>query len=88
MIGWRDKTRLRPRELAEVASISLRTVREKIRSGEIESYLEHGCRFVPIAAARRFARDEDLEDVPSTPGTEPTIRHLADEILADLEGRG
>ena len=58
MVSWRDKARLRPRELAEVASVSLATVKRKITSGEIESYIQDGCRFIPIAAALRFAGEE------------------------------
>ena len=54
MVSWREKARLRPRELAEVASVSLATVKRKITSGEIESYVQDGCRFIPISAALRF----------------------------------
>ena len=84
-MNWRDKARVRPRELAQIASVSLRTVREKIRSGEIESYLENGCRFIPIAAARRFVREENEPDAGRTPGATPDIRRLADQILAEWE---
>ena len=55
---WRDKARLRPRELAEVASVSIATVRRKLASGEIGSYVEDGCRFVPIEAALAFVRED------------------------------
>ena len=58
MVSWRDKARLRPRELAEVASVSLATVRRKIASGEIGSYVQDGCRFIPIAAALRFVGED------------------------------
>jgi excisionase family DNA binding protein len=56
---WRTKARLRPRELAEVTSVSLRTIWRKIHSGEIESYRVGGCRFVPIKAALAFAGEDD-----------------------------
>lgn len=58
---WRTKARLRPRELAEVASVSLRTVWRKIHSEEIESYSVGGCRFIPIRAALAFAGEDDLD---------------------------
>ena len=57
-MDWRQKARLRPSELAEVGSVSLARVRRKIASGEIESYVQDGCRFVPIAAALRFVGEE------------------------------
>ena len=56
---WRTKARLRPRELAEVASVSLSTVWRKIRSEEIESYSVGGCRFIPINAALAFVGEDD-----------------------------
>jgi excisionase family DNA binding protein len=63
---WRTKARLRPRELAEVASVSLRTVWRKIHSGEIESYTSGGCRFIPIRAALEFAGEDDLAPEPGS----------------------
>ncbi len=56
---WRTKARLRPQELAEVASVSLRTVWRKIYSGEIESYKAGGCRFISINAALAFTGEDD-----------------------------
>jgi hypothetical protein len=56
---WRTKARLRPRELAEVASVSLRTVWRKIHSGEIESFKAGGCRFISINAALAFIGEDD-----------------------------
>ena len=61
-MSWREKARLRPRELAELASVSLATVKRKIASGEIESYVQDGCRFIPIHAALRLVRED-----PETP---------------------
>ncbi len=58
MVTWREKARLRPRELAEVASVSLAMMKRKIASGEIESYVQDGCRFIPIAAALRFVGEK------------------------------
>ncbi len=62
MVSWREKARLRPRELAEVASVSLATVKRKLASGEIESYVQDACRFIPISAALQFVGED-----PETP---------------------
>lgn len=60
---WREKARMRPRELAEIASISLSTVKRKLRSGELESYVDGGCRFIPIRAALAFVREDPPAEV-------------------------
>ncbi len=54
MNGWRSKARLRPVELAALASCSVRTIRRRIETGELASYTDGRCRFIPIEAARRF----------------------------------
>ena len=69
MVSWRDKARLRPRELAEVASVSLATVKRKIASGEIESYMQDGCRFIPISAVLAFVGEPC--ETPSQTRTRP-----------------
>jgi len=75
---WRTKARLRPRELAEVASVSLSTVWRKIRSEEIESYSVGGCRFIPIRAALAFAGEDDLdrESRPTSASAWATVAEL------------
>ena len=65
-MNWREKAQLRPRELAEVSSLSLRMIRRKIERGEIESRLIDGCRLIPIREALRFV-GEDSEVAPSGP---------------------
>ncbi len=75
---WRTKARLRPRELAEVASVSLRTVWRKIHSEEIESYRVGGCRFIPIKAALAFAGEDDLT------GESGPISARARAVVAEL----
>ncbi len=58
---WREKARLRPRELAEVASVSVATIRRKIASGELESFTRDGMRFIPIGAALGFLGEAEPE---------------------------
>ena len=53
-MSWREKALLRPRELADVASLSLRTIRRRIKTGEIESRLVDGCRVIPVREVLRF----------------------------------
>ncbi len=75
-IPWREKARLRPRELAEVASVSLRTIWRKIQSGEIESFMEGHSRFIPIRAALKFAGEEE------NPTDSAEIAHPSDAARA------
>ena len=81
MVNWREKAQLRPRELADVASVSLRTIRRKIERGEIESRLVDGCRVIPIREALRFV-GEDSEPAPSGPvlAVGPEAREFASRI--------
>ena len=55
---WRTQARLRPKQLAELASCSVRTIRRRIQTGELASYTEGRCRYIPIEAARRFLGEE------------------------------
>ena len=68
MTDWRQKARLRPAELAEVASVSLRTIWRKLESGEIESFTQGRSRFIPIKAALAFVGDGD------TPRPQASVR--------------
>jgi excisionase family DNA binding protein len=79
---WRAKARLRPRELAEVASVSLRTVWRKIHSGEIESYRVGRCRFIPIKAALAFAGENDqaLESNPVSARARAVVTGLRSDV--------
>jgi len=51
---WRERARLRPRELAEQAGVSLRTITRAIESGALASHREGRCRFVAIADALAY----------------------------------
>jgi hypothetical protein len=75
-IPWREKARLRPRELAEVASVSLRTVWRKIKSGEIESFTEGNARFIPIQTAKEFVGEAGI------PTDSAEIAHPSDAARA------
>jgi excisionase family DNA binding protein len=66
VIPWRDKPRLRVRELAEVSGLSVRSIRRKIASGELESYLDGGMRFVPIAAVLELVHEQPTSAPPSS----------------------
>jgi hypothetical protein len=75
-IPWREKARLRPRDLAEVASVSLRTIWRKIKAGEIESFSEGRARFIPIRAALEFVGEA------GNPTDSAEIAHSSDAARA------
>jgi excisionase family DNA binding protein len=79
---WRTKARLRPRELAEVTSVSLRTVWRKINSGEIESYRVGGCRFIPAKAALAFVGEDDR--TPKSNCVSPRARAMVAELRSGV----
>lgn len=84
---WREKARLRPRELAEIASVSLSTVKRKLRSGELESYVDGGCRFIPIRAALAFVREDppaQLAPVARRGEPSPEVRALVARIRREV----
>ncbi len=53
-VPWRQRSLLRPSELAAVSGRSLRTIWRKLEAGTIESRVEDGCRLIPIEAALVF----------------------------------
>ena len=75
-IPWREKARLRPCELAEVASVSLRTIWRKIEAGKIESFTEGRARFIPIRAALEFVGETGI------PTDSAEIAHPSDAARA------
>ena len=79
---WREKALLRPRELAEVSGRSVRTIRRKLETGEIESRLEDGCRLIPIEAALRFVGEEQPETAFGKPT--PRIRREVRDFVAKV----
>jgi len=81
-VGWRERARLRPAELAEVAGVSLRTVTRAIESGALASYREGRCRFVPITAALDYV-GEHAPDLPAAAPSRP-VSELARRFVARL----
>ena len=73
---WRQRALLRPSELAEVSGRSLRTIRRKIDSGEIESRLEDGRRLIPIRVALAFVGEDD-ENAPEVCASGPVSRRAS-----------
>ena len=47
---WREKAALRPKQVAEILSVSERVVRRMIEDGTLTSRLQGGCRLVPTSA--------------------------------------
>ena len=81
--NWRSLVTLRPTEFAAITGLSLRTVRAKITCGEIESWLEGGCRIIPVRAALRFS-GEPVDESTETPKDSPARRKAA-EIINRIE---
>ena len=80
--SWRTRAALRPREVAEVSGLSLRTVQRQIASGDLPSHRRGRCRLVPIAAVLELVGAEPAPE--ARVAAAPTIRRRADEILAHI----
>jgi hypothetical protein len=88
-IHWREKALLRPSELAAVSGRSVKTIRRKIASGDIESRLEDGCRLIPIRAALAFVGEQPHpnpegvnrgDQPPPTPAMQRNVRQFVARI--------
>ena len=81
---WRDKAQLRPREVAEVLSLSIRTIQRWIESGSIPSRVVGGCRVIRTSDVLRLVGENEGELGMGTP-FDLEVAAKAREILMDLE---
>jgi excisionase family DNA binding protein len=69
VISWRDKLALRPREVAEVLSISERQVHRLIADGELQTRVVGRARLVLVASVLTFA------SAPTIPTCQQRVIH-------------
>lgn len=79
-IAWRDRARLRPRELAEIAGVSVRTIHRAIARREIESYREGAFRFVPVGAALAWLGEQEPGGTGAAPRVSPEARAFLERM--------
>ena len=84
---WRSYAELRPTLVARVSGRSLRTIRRKIKSGELPSRFADGCRLVPIRSVLELVGEDRPNDVVTGEESEATARQKAADIIADMRRR-
>jgi excisionase family DNA binding protein len=82
MIPWRERARLRPRELAELAGVSVRTIFRAIERRELGAIRVGRCTFIPIAAALDYVGE--LAPAAAPPGRSVRVSEEARRFVAKL----
>ena len=85
-MNWRNKALLRPRELADISSQSVRTIRRKIRSGAIASSLQGGARVITIAECLRYVGEDPSIDLGGSNAVDPDVLDALDKIQNRIRG--
>ncbi len=88
MIGWREKAALRPKQVAEVLSVSERVVRQMIEDGTLTSRRQGGCRLIPTWAILELVGERTSEITTTFPPPSVPLsreeRHTVDKITRRL----